>query len=49
MLSISRAEATRQALKVFVRSHHNVNVDAFGLWAASKPGNHARKTDSKYE
>jgi metal-responsive CopG/Arc/MetJ family transcriptional regulator len=49
MLSISRAEATRQALKVFVRSHHNVNVDAFGLWAASKPGNQARKTDSKYE
>jgi metal-responsive CopG/Arc/MetJ family transcriptional regulator len=32
LLAISRAEATRQALKGFVRTHHNVNPDGFGLW-----------------
>ena len=37
LLGISRAQATRQALKVFVHSHHNVNADGFGLWAPSVP------------
>jgi hypothetical protein len=37
LLGISRADATRQALKAFVLSHHNVIADGFGLWSASDP------------
>jgi hypothetical protein len=49
LLSISRADATRQALKAFVRSHHHVIADGFGLWNASGPARPASQTGFENE
>ncbi|WP_310389717.1 ribbon-helix-helix protein, CopG family [Roseateles sp.] len=37
LLSISRAEAVRRALRDFITGHAEVNGDGFGLWKEVNP------------